>query len=101
MATTSGRRSLFWRVNSATGSAMLAGILVAYGGDALMRGAEGGGDSAARTALGFALYLALFAAVGFVVSMVTYGALLRYYTVSPAAGDNPAEPGATPDRRGT
>lgn len=95
MATSAGRRSLFWRVNTATAYTMLAGAVAWAAADAVGRAV--GDESAFRSITGGLLFVALFLAIGFVVSMVTYGALLRHYTVSPAPDDKHAEPGAAAD----
>ena len=98
MATSGGRRSLFWRVNTATAYTMLAGA----GAFAIAQAASRaiGDDTATQAFLGMAVWATVFVGVGFVVSMVTYGALLRGYSVTPAAdraGPERAEPGAAAD----
>ena len=90
MATSSGRRSLFWRVNTATVYTMVVGAGAWAAADAVGRAV--GDESAFRSIAGSLLFVALFLATGFVVSTVTYGALLRHYAVSPAPDDKHANP---------
>lgn len=90
MATSTGRRSLFWRVNTATIYTMAAGAAAWAAADVAEKAV--GEESAFRSLAGMLIFLALFLGIGFVVSMVTYGALLRQYTLSPAPDGKHAEP---------
>ncbi len=103
LATSGGRLSLFWRVNAATGYTMLVGA----GAWALARGAQDGVEDAVgsetvlRSVAGVVLLVLVFFGIAFVVSLVTYGALLRNYTPSPPAdrpGGGAAVVGAAPSR---
>ena len=93
MAKSGGRLSLFWWVYSATLCTMAIGAgawwLAGAAQDAV------GNETTFRAFAGVAIWWVTFFGTPFVISMVTYGALLSHYTVSPAPqqpGEKHAEP---------
>jgi hypothetical protein len=91
MASPGRKRALFWQVNTITVYTMAAGAAAWAVGDAAA--AALGTGSVFRSVAGTAVFLAVFAGIGFVVSLATYGWLLQHYAVTPAP-EHRADPGA-------
>jgi hypothetical protein len=91
MAKSGGRRSLFWRVYSA----VMAIMLIGAGAWAVARAAQDavGSETEFRSTAGMMAWALVLAGSAFVVSMVAYGALLRYCTLTPEAGQRSDKPG--------
>jgi hypothetical protein len=96
MATSRWRLSLFWHVHTSTSNAMMAGAFAWFLAGEAAKAVEV--EPHFRSTAGMLILFAVFIVIELLISMVTFGALLRHYSVTPIPDDNPPKPPAASGR---